>query len=477
MYSKNNFLELIQKNDSHEIAKYFHALKPHSYITKNNSGWYVLQKNNTWMLSLKKPSALINDIADTFKFIIDEHINIINKEDNSDIKTIKIKNLNKFRLLVGNKSIGESIGDYLYSMYSDEEIYEKMDEHLNLFAFLDKVVNLDTGIVTDIEPEDYISITTGYNYPTVSNSIVNSDIKKFLYSLFENDEMVQFEIDKLSYALHGNKKHEIFIIETGEGRNGKGTKTKIVKNSFGNYYKSVPISLFTQSSDKKDSALPALVACKGMRYMECQEPEAKDKLNTGAIKEVTGRDIITCRALYGNSVYFVIQALLVIQANSVPKYNKYDNAIKLRNVIQPFPFIFVSNDKTDLKDNERYGDTNIKNKVSSNEWRDELILILLKNYQVIKDNATFHIPHMIKERTEENAEDNIPIKGWFDKNIKIGTDEIKNTVLYNIYRDSTLHPCNIKDFCSYLKLLNVNFKIKHKVFYWIDIEIISDNSF
>ena len=468
-YSKNDFIELIVKGDSHEVAKYFRMIKPHSYITKIDNGWYVLQSNNTWSFSLKKPSTLINDIADTFKTIVDEHLSLAYNEEESDNRTKKIKNLNKFRTQVGTKACGESIGDYLYSMYADEKILEKMDENRHLFSFLDKVVNLDTGEVNDIEPEDYISITTGYKYPTVENPNVVNDIKLFLFSLFENEEMVQFEIDKLSYALHGTKKHEFFVIETGDGRNGKGTKGVIIKKCFGGYHKSIPISLLTQKSDKKDAASPALVGCKGMRYVEAQEPEANDKIQTGLIKEMTGGDILTCRGLYGSLNFFVLQALLTIQANGPPKYNKYDSAISMRNVIQPFPFIFMSPDVKVLRMNERYGDANIKKKVATDEWRDQFILMLLNNHKIIKDNKTFHIPDTVKERTQENADENIPIKNWFDKTFTIGTDEIKNTTIYNMYKDSCSQPCSVKEFCSYMRLLNIENKVKHKVIYWCGI--------
>ena len=475
-YSKNYFLELIIKGDAHEVAKYFRKIKPHSYITKIDNGWYVLQSNNTWSLSLKKPSALINDIADTFKTIVDEHLALAYLEDEGDDRNKKIKNLNKFRAQVGTKACGESVGDYLHSMYADEKILEKMDENRHLFAFLDKVVDLDKGTVNDIEAEDYISITTGYHYPTQVNPNTVIDIKKFLFSLFENDEMVQFELDKLSYALHGNKKHEFFIIETGDGRNGKGTKGVIVKKAFGGYHKAVPISLLTQKSDKKDAASPALVGCKGMRYVEAQEPEANDKIQTGLIKEMTGGDVITCRGLYGALNYFVLQALITIQANGPPKYNKYDSAISMRNIIQPFPFIFVSPDVKALKHNERFGDSDIKKKVSTDEWRDQFILMLLSNYQLIKDNKTFYIPDIVKERTQENADDNIPIKTWFDKTFIAGTSEIKNTTIYEMYKNSCSHPCNVKDFCGYMRLLNIESKIKHKVIYWCGIAEKVDDS-
>jgi len=472
LYSKDAFLELIVKADSHEVAKYFRVLKPHSYITKDKEGWYVLQSNNTWSVTIKKPQSLLNDIADTFKIIVDEHLESLNKEDDNEAI---IKKLVKFRTLVGTKSIGESVGDYLYSMYYDDKITEKMDENRNLFAFLDKVVNLDTGEVTAIEAEDYISITTGYNYPMVMNSVVRKEIMLFLYSLFEDDEMVRFEINKLSYALHGNKKYEFFTIETGDGRNGKGTKGVIVKKAFGNYYKSIPISLLTQGSDKKDVPLPALVACRGMRYIEAQEPEAKDRLNTGLIKEMTGGDIITCRGLYGNILYFVLQGLLNIQANGIPKYNKYDNAIAMRNVVQPFPFIFVSSDIKELKNNERYGDNNIKKKVSTDIWRDEFILMLLENYQLIKDNKTFHIPDIIKKRTQDNADENIPIKSWYDKYTKVSEGEIKNTVLYDSYKQSSRFPCSIQMFNSYMKLLNVENRLRQKISYWVGIDLKEDS--
>lgn len=466
----SGFWNLLKTINHYDVAKYFYNLKPYAYIYNSGFGWFSLQNNNIWNYSEKKPSTLISDIAESFKIICNQKKNELDMADESSKE--KIKQLLKFHNLIGTLSFCDSVATFLQSFYEDNNVLDKMDCNKNLFAFTDKVYNLDTDEVRNIEPTDYISITTGYKFPTSHNPKIKQEIKKFLWSLFENDEMVQFEIDKLTYALHGNKKLEKFIIETGEGRNGKGTKSKLIQLIFGNYYVSIPISTFTKPNDKKDAPNPALVSCRGKRYIEAQEPEKNDRLQVGTLKEITGNDIISCRGLFGKSLLkFIVQGLLNIQSNGVPLYNKLDNAIIKRNIIQPFPFEFVSPSKKDLKDNERYGNCNLKN-IINNEWRDEFILMLIENNSKFREKNELTLPNAIVQRTEENADDNIPIKEWVDTYVKkeIGNkNEIKSSVLYVEYTNNTNRAVNQTSFVSYMKLLGFENKRKSDGVYWINI--------
>lgn len=442
----------------YDVAKYFYNYKPYSYIYKSEYGWFSLLPNNTWYYSEKEPILLLKDIAETIIPLVNKKINSLNKTNDKD----DIKALGNLKRSVGTTTFCNGVIKFLQTFYLNDNILKLMDESKHLFAFNDKVVDLDANIVRDIKPTDYISITTGYNYPTKSDSKIRNEIYKFLYSIFENNEMVQFEIDKMSYVLHGNKKFEVFVIETGIGRNGKGSKSKLVQQVLGNYYVSIPISTFTKPNDKKDAPNPALVSCRGKRFIESQEPEKTDKLQVGMLKEMTGNDILTCRSLFGKPIQFISQALISIQLNGNPTYNKIDNAITMRNIIQPFPFQFVNKDIIELQEHQRYGDSNIKQYISSIEWRNEYILMLLENYQKIK-NKQLSIPNDIKDRTEQNIGDNIPIKEWVDEHLIAGSE---NMLLKDIYKKycEDIHTNQISDkyFPGYLQLLGYNSKRSNK---------------
>jgi c-di-AMP phosphodiesterase-like protein len=131
----------------------------------------------------------------------------------------------------------------------------------------------------------------------------------------------------------------------------------------------------------------------------------------------------------------------------------------MRNIIQPFPFQFVPNNGQVLEENQRIGDPDIKKETESVEWRNEYILMLLENWQKIKSNKYLTIPSIIKERTEQNIGDNVPIKEWVDNNLE---EDKGDTLLSDIYKqyvlDTPLNPVKIQHFSSYLQLLKYKTK-------------------
>lgn len=433
--NSDDFWNLIKRPTHYATATFFANYKPYAYIYKTGYGWYSLLKNNTWFFSNSKPDYLINDIAHTFKNLCNVKKNEIDLTSDSDAEKAKLKQLVRFNTLSETLSFCEAVGAFLQNFYLDNEILTKMDENKHLFAFSDKVCDLDTGEVRDIEPTDYISIHTGYPYPTKRYPKENAMIQKFLNDIFEDNGLVEFEMDKMAYALHGNKKLEKFVVETGNGRNGKGTKSKLIRSAFGNYFISIPATVLTKPNDKKDTPNPALVPCRGRRYIEATEPEKGEKLQVGFIKELTGLDTITCRELFGKNIQFVIQGLLSVQCNGVPKWSKPDEAIDKRTIIQPFPFMFVDKNVVVLEANQRRGDPDLKTKLHTNECRDEYIQMLLDRYKIFKDKNVLLLPDAVKSRTDQNRDENITIKEWADETIEKGDFLLPNADVWKRYMD------------------------------------------
>ena len=47
----------------------------------------------------------------------------------------------------------------------DKFFETKLDSNIHLLAFNDRCFDCKNKVIRNIEPKDYISITTGYNYP------------------------------------------------------------------------------------------------------------------------------------------------------------------------------------------------------------------------------------------------------------------------------------------------------------------------
>lgn len=467
-----SFWNLIKLPTHYDSAKFFHNYKPYAYIYKTDWGWYSLLKNNTWSYSKEKPGYLINDIAQTFKELCNRKKNEIDLNSDSDAEKAKLKQLVKFNSLSGTLSFCEAIGKFLQNFYLDEDITIKMDGKMNLFAFSDKVYDLDTAIVRDIDPTDYISIHTGYPYPKERYPEENKKIMDFLWAIFEDNELIEFEMNKMAYALHGEKKLEKFVIETGDGRNGKGTKSKLIQSAFGNYFQTLPITVLTKPNERKDAPNPGLVPCRGKRYVEASEPDGKDRLQASFIKEVTGLDLITCRDLFGKNIQFMFQGLLSIQTNGVPKWNVIDAAINDRGIIQPFPFMFVDENVTVMEDHHRRGNPDLKKSLSTTKVRDEYIMMLLDRYDTFKNKKSLHLPKVVKDRTNQNRDDNIPIKEWADENVEKGKEQLDNKIVWARYTSdmgsSGVSPVN---FATQMMILGYTKKRTNSGIVWTNVTL------
>ena len=413
---RTDFWTLIGNYNHAETARYFYNTKPDAYAFHESLGWFQLLPSGAWKHYEKVPSGLMTDIWLTLKKVNKEHWDLLDPAKEED--QAKAKMCATFAKQIGSKGFVDGVVAFLPANYNDEKLNKKMDESRNLFAFQNKVVDLENNNeVRDIRPEDYVCLHTGYDYPEKSNPAVRKEIRNLLFSIWEDWAVVDYVLAVIALQLHGKKKYEEFYVWTGRGGNGKGVITEIVKRSLGDYFHSIPHDCITKRSDKKDAPNPPMAKAKGKRFVQAQEPEADDKLQIGTIKEYTGGDEITARALYHDPVVYVPQFGLFLQCNTIPKLNKLDGGIKRRMVIIYFPFQFV--DKPH-ETHHRKINHDLKDKITkSSEWRDEFILMLLDVYKATK---TLVKPKFITDYTDEYLAENDAVRSWLEENYTTNCD-------------------------------------------------------
>ena len=85
----------------------------------------------------------------------------------------------------------------------------------------------------------------------------------------------------------------------------------------GDYKGEVPLQLITDKRSMIGRATPEVAQLVGIRYAVIQEPSKGDSINEGPLKEITGGDKLTARALYKNSFSFQPQFKLVVCTNTL----------------------------------------------------------------------------------------------------------------------------------------------------------------
>lgn len=265
----------------------------------------------------------------------------------------------------------------------DEGFSDRLDGSPSLLAFLDAVVDLDDAVLSPraIRPNDWISITTGYAFPSVPPPASAAAMRAFLSSTFSSAEDVACFLRYAASQLHGVKTHELFFIWIGPPRAGKGAAAAILARALGGYAGTWQISMLTTKKRAAEGPEPALISARRARLMMTTEPDKDAPLQTGFVKQLVGRDPIFCRDMYAGSrgmVSYVPRFGLIIQTNGSLEYNAPDAALTCKQRAVPFAYSYVDNPS---KSNERKRDNLVKEKCAHDDgWRDAFMSTLLEVY-------------------------------------------------------------------------------------------------
>lgn len=416
---KNNgskYLDALIACTHTNYAKLFYINYDENYIyDKEKKIWYVLQENNTWRIettvNLKKP---INDF-------FTELINMtLSNLDNSEESLSYKKNLNKALNNISTNGFLESIVSMLKEYFTPIfNPFEKFDCNPNILAFNNCLYDTELLGYRNILPTDYITITTGYDAPPLDYPI-DDKLKLFFYSLFEDEEQMNYFLRILAYSLFGNRRHQELYVLQGSGGNGKSLVINLLLRILGNYCKNIPSTYLTKPSDGKDGALPTLADAKDARILYTSELEAKDTLQIGFLKLISGGDMLTVRKLHSTSFSFIPQFLLFILLNDL-KLSKVDPAITRRLRVIKFPFQFREEIK---QDNERLIDKSLEQYIKTSSCKLSLITWLLNIYSkdVHNKNSLTQSKKSIED-TKECLSDNNPLSSWLIDNYETNSSE------------------------------------------------------
>lgn len=143
------------------------------------------------------------------------------------------------------------------------------------------------------------------------------------------------------YLLIGSAPEEKLLFLYGEGGSGKGTFINTLGYMMGDYADTVDIEIFLSSRNDGHSggaaASPEIAKLAGVRAAIASESGLGRKLNDAKVKNMTGRDDLTARYLYGQQFTFSPVVKFVLQSNYLPAVlDANDTGIRRRLVIAPF---------------------------------------------------------------------------------------------------------------------------------------------
>lgn len=339
----------------YDIAVVLYQIYKDEYVcTDIKSGTWWRFKNHRWQqidsgTHLRK--AISNELRDLYSERCTELQNYLSSLDSEDEKykpiKARIETIMKIVLRLACTADKKNIMLECRDLFYDSEFYERLDSDPYLLGVKNGVIDMKNKLFRKGRPDDYITKCTKINYyPMTSSKHTKyvAEIHDFMNKIFPVEDIREYMWEHLGGCLIGMPcLNQTFNNYTGDGQNGKSVLTDLMASVLGTYKVQVPCSLITQGRGKIGGLAPEVVALKGARYAVMQEPETKEELHEGPMKElVSGVEPITARAPYmTESVTFVPQFTLVLCCNALLPVKSQDHGTWRRFRIVPFQSLFT----------------------------------------------------------------------------------------------------------------------------------------
>ena len=252
------------------------------------------------------------------------------------------------------------------------------------------------------------------DYLTILNKNISYDPsqdcpkwKQFLCDIFQNDaDLIDYYQKSLGYALAGNPKERIAIIQNGNGSNGKSVSAEIVRFVFGDYAFDAKKDMIIYKKNASDINTNLFYILKNhIRLVTMSEIASSDIIDDATFKKFTGGDDRqTVRTLYQDDISDVLQATLFMQTNNLPKVKDTSNAIWNRLKVIPHNRTFEADEI---------------NIYLSDELKEEAQGIfnwILEGWLAYVKEGLSETPEMKKLLKEYQSEADI-VQSWLDENI------------------------------------------------------------
>jgi len=201
--------------------------------------------------------------------------------------------------------------------------FDKEDGNINL---RNGVYNIYTQKFVEHSPAYKFTYSLPFNYNPVAvcnefdaylDKIGLTDRKALIYEIFGY------------YLVPGYPIQAIFIFE-GDGGNGKGTVSRVMKAFLGER------NVTGASMQALETNPYALAGLYGKLALICGDMPPKTVKDTSPLKTLSGGDLITAQVIYKGNIEFVNRAKLVFLMNHVPEF--HDNTDSWMRRLIPIPF-------------------------------------------------------------------------------------------------------------------------------------------
>ena len=410
--NKPKFFEIMSKNTislgQTDICKILKVIAGYKFIYKKLGDNYKLYCYNGcyWQ---QDDIVLRNCIStDLYTFLKKMVVEIY--WDVKDFNSIKNK-LEKLKDINYKRAIIETYKEYGINNNID------FDNKWWLLGFNNMVYDMKIGKMRAYEFDDYVSITTGYEWrePTDEEiSTINDLIISIMPIEAERDTYLQI----LSSGIDG-RCLEKFNIFNGGGRNGKGMMNDLFLYAMGNYAMIGNNGILFESS--KTGSNPEKANLHKKRLVVFREPPEKNKFENSIVKELTGGGSISARGHQETETQKELCSTIIIECNKRPLFKEEPTEAETNRIVDIlFRCTFVTDETMINPNNNIYMANPILKTVDFKEKHKFALLKILMNAHFKYFSQTYCIKpcETIINRSKEYLEMSCNLIDWFKNNYR-----------------------------------------------------------
>ena len=406
-----SFIKLLAGN------KFFYKVENNIYSLYCYNGSYW-EKDDVVLRSF-----ISNELHEFLKYIL---VNVYWETVGREFQQYKNK-IDRLKTISYKREIIETYKEY----NSRRDI--NFDDKWWLFGFNNKVYDMKECEFRDYKPEDYITITTGYDYREPTQDEIDFVNKLIIQIMPIEDERETF-LDILASSIDG-RCPEKFIVFNGGGGNGKGVIDDLTLKMTGNYGMLGNNNLLFENS--KMGSNPEKANMHKKRFVVFREPSANKKFENSTVKELTGGGTFSARGHFESETQKDLNNTMICECNEKPLFKDKITDAEIRRLIDIYFRASFTNNEL-LIDESKYiyrADPYYKTTEFQEKYKFALFKIIIDRHKIYyhQNNSVIKLASSIVSRTQSYLESCCDVVGWFKDIYK--EDNNKYSMMGDIYEN------------------------------------------
>lgn len=195
---------------------------------------------------------------------------------------------------------------------------DDFDQDPWLFGCINGVLDCRTGRFRPGRPADRITKISPVAFDPAAEC---PRFTSFLWESLENTDIISYLQRFCGYMLTGSVREHVYLINSGEGRNGKGVFQDVISAVMGSYSRAVKSELLLDQGRNKSASGPSpeIMSLYGTRVAWASESNEGRRVDNGQVKLLTGGDELNGRNPNDKfEICFLPTHKLVLSTNNPP---------------------------------------------------------------------------------------------------------------------------------------------------------------